>query len=68
MEVVKISQTKQEIRNEWDRVNLKRYNVAFHRTNDARLIDFVEKRKERGEQTTEIFREAVESLMQKEGK
>lgn len=66
--MVKIAQTRQEIRNEWDRVNLKRYNVAFHRTNDTRLIDFIEKRKERGEQTTEIFREAIETLMDKEGK
>ena len=61
-----LAQTKQEIRNEWNRVNLKHYNVAFHRTNDVDIIAYVEKRKERGEGTTEIFREAMESLMKEE--
>ena len=62
-----MAQTRQEIRNEWNRVNLKHYNVAFHRTNDKDLIEYIEKRKERGEQTTEIFRDAVESLMKEQG-
>ena len=61
-----MAQTRQEIRNEWNRVNLKHYNVSFHRTNDAEIVAYIEGRKERGEKTTDIFREAMDALIKGE--
>ena len=45
----------------WDAANLKKYGVSFHRTNDAEIIEFIEKHKAIG--TTELFRRAIEKLM-----
>ena len=61
-----MAQTTQEIRNKWNKDNLQHYNVSFHKTNDSDLIQFIEKRKKNGEKTTNIFREAVDALMNQE--
>ena len=60
-----MSQTKQEIRQEWDRQNLKKYNVSFHRNYNRDLIEYVEAEKNKGRGTSEIFKDAISTLMDK---
>ena len=44
------------------RANYASYRVNLRKDTDTELIAFVERRKHNGEQTTEIFREALEKL------
>lgn len=59
-----MAQTKQEIRNAWDKAHYKRYivNVRYDREQD--LIDYVEKRKENGELISEIMKDCVAYRME----
>lgn len=61
-----MSQTSKEIRAAWDKENLKRYQVSFHRSNNADMIKYIESRKANGETTSEIFRAAIGYLMEHE--
>ena len=61
-----MAQTKQEIRNAWNKENLKLYGVSFHKTHNADLIEYVERRKQAGDKTSEIFREGIEKLIEDE--
>ena len=58
--------TSYEVRQRWDKENLKKYGVTFHIRNDADLIEFIEEKKNHGETTSAIFRKAIEQL-KKEG-
>lgn len=50
--------TSYEVRQRWDRENLKRYVIALRVEDDADLIEYIEEhKKELG--TTEIFRSAL---------
>ena len=58
--------TSYEIRQRWDKENLKRYVVSLRINDDADLINYIEqKKKEVG--TTELFRQALKRQIQ-EGK
>lgn len=57
-----MSQTKQEIRNAWNKANYTVYHVYLRKEDDKSLIEKVERLKSEGMGTTEIFREALEML------
>lgn len=57
-----MTQTRQDIRQAWDKANLARYGVTLHNDKDKDLIDYVESQKRAGRKTSEIFKEGLESL------
>ena len=57
-----MAQTRQEIRNAWNKENYQTYRVHLRKNDDAELIEKIEKRKAKGQKPTEIFREALEKL------
>ena len=50
----------------WMKENYTSYRVNLRKDTDGELIELVEKLKESGEQTTEIFRRALQVLKVKE--
>lgn len=54
--------TSQEVRQRWDKENLKKYGISFHLTHDKELVEYIETQKANGKGTSEIFREAIEKL------
>lgn len=56
--------TSSEVKNRWKKANYKLYQVNFRNDTDKDLIDFIEAQKQKSG-TTELFREAMEDLMQK---
>lgn len=58
-----MAQTRQEIRVAWDKENLKRYTISFHKEHAADIIAFVEKKKSEGYRTSEIFGDAIAAAM-----
>lgn len=60
--------TSSEVKYRWIKANYKQYNVSFRYDTDKALIDHVEKMRDKGIGTSEVFKEAVEALMEKEGK
>ena len=58
-----MTQTKQEIRQKWNKENLALYGVSFHRKYDADIIEYVEGEKKKGIKTTDIFRNAIRKLI-----
>lgn len=61
----KTTQTKQSIRHEWNRRNMKSYAVTLHKENDKDIIDYVENGKENGESASNLFRQAVREKINK---
>lgn len=59
--------TSSEVKMRWMRANYKRYQVQLRYDTDKALIDFIEENKGTYG-TTELFREALELLMQKDYK
>ena len=57
-----MAQTRQDIRNAWNKANYKDYQVRLRRNDDRLLIEKVERLKTKGLGTTEIFRQALEKL------
>lgn len=57
-----MAQTKQEIRNAWNKDHYKSYQVNLRYDQNADLIDKVEKRKAQGQNVKDIFIEALEKL------
>ena len=55
--------TSTEVKQRWIDANYQRYQVSFRYDNDKEIIDYIKKRKDAGDQTTEIFREALELLI-----
>ena len=58
--------TSTEVKYRWIKANYKQYMVSFRYDCDKKLIEFVEALKKQGRGTSEIFKEAVETLMEKE--
>lgn len=58
--------TSSEVKYRWIKANYKQYQVNFRYDTDKELIDYIEKRKEHGDSNIDIFREAVEALIEKE--
>lgn len=57
--------TSYEIRQRWDKENLKRYVISLRLSDDSDLIEYIERnKKEIG--TTEIFRKALKSQLDKD--
>ena len=54
--------TSTEVKQRWEKENYSRYVVRLRKDTDAELIDLIEARKQAGENTTEIFRDALEKL------
>lgn len=54
--------TSYEVRQRWDKENLKKYGISFHVKNDADVIEYIETQKAAGKGTSEIFREAIEKV------
>ena len=59
--------TSTEVKYRWIKANYKQYTVSFRYDTDRELIDFVTEKQEKGLGTSEIFKEAVESLMKEQG-
>lgn len=59
--------TSTEVKYRWIKANYKQYTVSFRYDTDRELIDYVEAKKDKGLGTSEIFKEAVESLMKEQG-
>lgn len=57
-----MAQTKQEIRNAWNKEHYKSYQVNLRYDQNADLIEKVEKRKAQGQKVKDIFIEALEKL------
>lgn len=54
--------TSYEVRQRWDKENLKKYGISFHVKNDADVIEYIESQKATGKGTSEIFREAIYAI------
>lgn len=52
----------------WEKNNIKSYAVRLNKKKDSELIKLVESQKERGLQTSEIFKAALQALLQQENK
>ena len=57
--------TSTEVKSRWIKNNYKRYIISFRYDSDNALIEYVEKRKQ-SDGITDIFREAVEALIESE--
>lgn len=60
-----MGKTSTEAKARWKKANYVEYHVNLRKDTDSALIALVERRKHNGENTTAIFREALEKL--KEG-
>ena len=58
--------TSTEVKQRWINANYQRYSVSFRLDEDREIIDYIRRRKENGDQTTDIFREALEVLINSE--
>ena len=61
-----VSYTSTEVKTAWKQRNYKRYEVNFRLDTDKDIIDYIEANKERFG-TTEIFRAAMEALINNGG-
>ena len=61
-----VSYTSTEVKTAWKQRNYKRYEVNFRLDTDKEIIDYIEANKERFG-TTEIFRAAMELLIENGG-
>ena len=61
-----VSYTSTEVKTAWKQRNYKRYEVNFRLDTDKEIIDYIEAHKERFG-TTEIFRAAMEALINNGG-
>ena len=59
--------TSTEVKTRWKQRNYKAYQVNLRYDTDKHLIDYVVGRQEKGQQTSEIFKEALETLIGKDG-
>ncbi len=59
--------TSTEVKQRWIKANYKRFHVSLRYDTDQHLIDFIEKRKT-STGVTDIIREALEALIEKENK
>ena len=59
-----MAQTSQEIRREWDKRNMRFFNVAAHNEHDKALIEFIEERRQEGHSMSSTFKEGVYKLME----
>lgn len=57
-----MGKTSTEVKSRWIKANYACYHVSLRKDTDSELIAYIERRKHNGEQTTEIFREAVQHL------
>jgi len=57
-----MGKTSTEVKTRWMKANYASYRVNLRKDTDSELIAYIERRKHNGEQTTEIFREAVQHL------
>lgn len=57
-----MGKTSSEVKARWKKANYAEYHVNLRKDTDSELIAYIERRKHNGEQTTEIFREAVQHL------
>lgn len=57
--------TSYEVKRRWDEANLVTYAVRLRKDSDGDLIEFIESKKAQGQNTSSIFREAVQELMSK---
>lgn len=57
--------TSTEVKSRWIKNNYKRYIISFRYDSDNALIEYIEKRKQ-SDGITDIFREAVEALIESE--
>lgn len=62
----RLSQTKQEIRNAWNKAHYRTFTASFRTDTDKEIIAYIEANKERFG-TTEIFRAAMEMLIKSGG-
>lgn len=59
--------TSTEVKQRWIDKNYKRFVVSFRYDSDKEIIEYIEERKKRGDQTSDIFREAMDALMENAG-
>ena len=57
-----MGKTSSAVKAKWMKENYTSYRVNLRKDTDDELIELVEKLKESGEQTTEIFRRALQAL------
>ena len=60
--MISMGKTSNQVKNNWKRRNYRQYNVNLRIDVDGDLIDLVEAEKEKGLNTTEVFRKALETL------
>lgn len=58
--------TSTEVKQRWIDNNYKRYIASLRYDTDRELIDYIEERKHNGDMTSEIIKEAIEALMEKD--
>jgi hypothetical protein len=59
MEEKKKYKTSSESKMKWEKENYKKYVVRFRTDRDKELMEYINKEKERGVGTTELFRDAL---------
>ena len=60
-----MSKTSSAVKSRWNRNNYKQFLVSLRVDKDAELIEYIEKNKAAG--TTEVFRQALEEKMKRDG-
>ena len=58
--------TSTEVKQRYNKKTYNRYYIAFRKEDDRKLIEYIEARQAGGAATTEIFREALELLMEED--
>lgn len=61
-----MSYTSPEVKNRWNKANYRQYTVNLRYDEDQDLIDYIEQYKEQFG-TTEIFRQALQQLIERGG-
>lgn len=54
--------TSTEVKTRWKQKAYQQYNVNLRKDDDKELIEYVERKKAEGYNTTEVFREALENI------
>lgn len=60
-----MSKTSSVVKSRWNKQNYKQFLVSFRVDRDAEIIEYIEKNKSAG--TTEVFRQALEEKIKRDG-
>ena len=61
-----MSDTRPELKSAWRAGHLRCYSMSLHKLKDKDIIDYIDKRRAAGDKISDIYREAMRNMMEKE--